>query len=39
MGAAARELAIDRYSWSDIARRLEAVYDEVTGRIPAAAAA
>ena len=39
MGAAARELAIDRYSWSDIARRLEAVYDEVTGRIPASAAA
>jgi starch synthase len=39
MGAAARELAIDRYSWGDIARRLEAVYDEVTARIPAAAAA
>src|SRR4029453_15520992 len=39
MGAAARELAIDRYSWPDIARRLEAVYEAVTGRIPAAAAA
>jgi phosphatidyl-myo-inositol alpha-mannosyltransferase len=39
MGTAARELAIDRYSWSDIARRLEAVYEAATGRVPAAAAA
>jgi phosphatidylinositol alpha-mannosyltransferase len=39
MGAAARELAIDRYSWSDIASRLEAVYEAVIGRVPAAAAA
>ena len=31
MGAAARSLAVERYSWPDIARRLEAVYDRVTG--------
>ena len=30
MGAAARELAVDRYSWSDIGRRLESVYEVVT---------
>lgn len=30
MGHAARELAIDRYSWGDIARGLEAVYEVVT---------
>ena len=28
-GAAARQLAIDRYSWQDIARRLERIYDSV----------
>jgi phosphatidyl-myo-inositol alpha-mannosyltransferase len=33
MGAAARELAIERYSWSDVARRLEEVYESVTGRV------
>jgi glycosyltransferase involved in cell wall biosynthesis len=27
LGAAARQLAIDRYSWQDIARRLERIYD------------
>jgi phosphatidylinositol alpha-mannosyltransferase len=27
LGAAARQLAIDRYSWEDIARRLEAIYE------------
>jgi phosphatidylinositol alpha-mannosyltransferase len=39
MGAAARELAIARYSWSDVARRLEEVYESATGRVlePAAA--
>ena len=31
MGAAARRLAEARYSWSDIARRLEEVYERVTG--------
>jgi phosphatidylinositol alpha-mannosyltransferase len=31
MGAAARELAIDRYSWDDIARRLESAYLRVAG--------
>ena len=30
MGAAARRLAQERYSWPDIARRLEAVYERVT---------
>jgi phosphatidyl-myo-inositol alpha-mannosyltransferase len=30
MGAAARDLAIEQYSWSDIARRLEAAYEVVT---------
>ena len=30
-GAAARQLAIDRYSWQDIARRLERIYDEARG--------
>jgi phosphatidyl-myo-inositol alpha-mannosyltransferase len=30
-GAAARQLAIDRYSWTDIAQRLVAIYDEVRG--------
>jgi phosphatidylinositol alpha-mannosyltransferase len=31
MGAAARRLAEARYSWGDIARRLEAIYERVTG--------
>jgi phosphatidylinositol alpha-mannosyltransferase len=31
MGAAARRLAEARYSWSDIARRLEGIYERVTG--------
>jgi phosphatidyl-myo-inositol alpha-mannosyltransferase len=39
MGAAGRKLAIERYAWSDVARRLEAVYEVVTGRVRAAAAA
>ena len=29
MGAAARVLAVERYAWSDIARRLEGIYDRV----------
>ena len=38
-GAAARQLAIDRYSWQDIARRLERIYDAARGaeREPVAA--
>ena len=39
LGAAARELAISEYGWPDIAVRLEAVYERVSGRQPAAAAA
>jgi phosphatidylinositol alpha-mannosyltransferase len=39
MGAAARELAVERYAWSDVARRLEAVYESVLGTAPEAAAA
>ena len=31
MGAAAREIAVERYSWPQIAARLEAVYEQVTG--------
>jgi phosphatidylinositol alpha-mannosyltransferase len=39
MGAAARDLAVERYSWSDIARRIESVYEVVTvgAREPVAA--
>jgi phosphatidylinositol alpha-mannosyltransferase len=35
MGAAARELARDRYAWPDIARRLEGIYELVAGATPA----
>jgi glycosyltransferase involved in cell wall biosynthesis len=31
LGAAARELAVARYSWQDIARRLVSIYDDVRG--------
>ena len=31
LGEAARKLAIERYSWPEIARRLEAIYERVTG--------
>ena len=31
MGEAARELAVERYSWPGIARRLERAYSQVTG--------
>jgi len=31
LGAAGRQLAIDRYSWQDIARRLERIYDSARG--------
>ena len=27
LGAAARQLAIERYSWTDIARRLDGIYE------------
>jgi phosphatidyl-myo-inositol alpha-mannosyltransferase len=39
LAAAARELAIDRYSWDDIGRRLVGIYDSVTGARPASVAA
>ena len=39
LGAAARELAVARYSWDDIARRLLAIYERVTGPGGAAVAA
>lgn len=32
LGAAARELALDRYAWEGIARRLLGIYDLVAGR-------
>jgi len=31
LGAAARQLAIDRYSWTDIARRLDRIYESACG--------
>jgi phosphatidyl-myo-inositol alpha-mannosyltransferase len=34
MGTAARELAVERYSWPRIARRLEVVYEGVAGVAP-----
>ena len=39
LGAAARELAIARYSWDDIARRLLGIYESVTGNDPLTVAA
>ena len=39
LGAEARELARERYSWDDIARRLVGIYELVTGRTPAAVTA
>jgi phosphatidyl-myo-inositol alpha-mannosyltransferase len=39
LGAAARELARERYSWDDIARRLVEIYELVSGRAPAAVTA
>jgi glycosyltransferase involved in cell wall biosynthesis len=30
-GVAARQLAVDRYSWQDIARRLEGIYNAGRG--------
>ena len=36
MGAAARELAVERYSWPRIARRLEEIYEHVAGLAPRA---
>ena len=38
MGAAARELAIERYSWPRLAQRLEAIYERVTGIGPVSTA-
>jgi phosphatidylinositol alpha-mannosyltransferase len=32
MGVAARELAVSRYAWPDLARRLEGIYERVAGR-------
>ena len=31
LGEAARELAVERYSWDVIARRLDAIYGQVAG--------
>jgi phosphatidylinositol alpha-mannosyltransferase len=31
MGEAAREIAVERYAWPVLARRLEAIYEQVTG--------
>ncbi len=39
MGDAARALAVERYAWPAIAARLEAIYAQVTGLVPAEVAA
>jgi phosphatidylinositol alpha-mannosyltransferase len=39
LAAAARELAIDRYSWDDLGRRLVGIYESVAGVTPAEVAA
>jgi glycosyltransferase involved in cell wall biosynthesis len=39
LGAAARQLAIDRYSWQDIARRLVRIYDDARAAAPEPVAA
>ena len=39
LGTAARELAQERYSWDEIARRLARIYELVTAQAPAEAAA
>jgi glycosyltransferase involved in cell wall biosynthesis len=39
LGAAARELAVERYSWDDIAGRLVAIYERLAGRRSAIRAA
>jgi phosphatidylinositol alpha-mannosyltransferase len=39
MGAAARAHALANYGWPDIARRLEAIYEQVTGTVRERAAA
>ena len=39
LGTAARALAIEQYSWPGIAKRLEAIYADVTGLAPAEARA
>ena len=39
LAAAARQLAIDRYSWDDIGRRLLGIYESVVGVTPVEAAA
>ena len=38
LGAAGRQLAVERYSWDDIGRRLLRLYEDVTGLQPAVAA-
>ena len=38
LGHGARELAVEHYSWDDIALKLMAVYERVTGRVREAAA-
>ena len=39
LGVAARELALERYAWPDLARRLTEVYESVAGRTRVVAAA
>jgi glycosyltransferase involved in cell wall biosynthesis len=37
LGEGARRLALERYSWDDVARRLEGIYERVAVRACAAA--
>jgi starch synthase len=37
LGRGAREVAVSRYSWHDIAGRLEEIYEGLAGRVPVAA--
>jgi phosphatidyl-myo-inositol alpha-mannosyltransferase len=39
LGAKAREIAVERYSWPGIARRLSSIYEQVTGLAPGQARA
>ena len=39
LGKAGRELVRERYSWEDLAKRLQATYERLAGRVPAAVGA
>jgi phosphatidylinositol alpha-mannosyltransferase len=39
LGSGARDVAVEKYAWDGIAARLAAIYEEVVGEVPGAAAA